>query len=172
MNFTELKAKFAELDTAVKDTKERHGTGSDEYRRALEIRNKWESTRQDALTLIGAALLWERYKRPRRAVVVAIFLVHGGVVAFAWGANPPDDEKENSAVVLGQAPMLRDVHLTDAGVAALKKARGCDASDLQVLSVSGQTGEREVMTLPAKGCKVVRFVLTSVLGTETAAARP
>jgi hypothetical protein len=172
LTYAQLKAKIAEKDAAVETARKNHGYDSDAYRDALAERNAWEETRQDALTLIGTELLWHRYTNARRAVLVAIFLILGGVVAFAWGANPPEDEKEKPAVTLGQAPLLLDVHLSDAAVAALKKARGCKTADLQVLSIGGKTGEREVVTVPAGGCKPVRFVLTPTLGTATAAEAP
>lgn len=171
VTYAQLKAKIAEKDAAV-ETAKNQGYDSDAYRDALADRNAWEETRQDALTLIGTELLWHRYTNARRAVLAAIFLVLGGVVAFAWGANPPEDEKEKPAVTLDQAPLLLDVHLSDAGVAALKKARGCQTADLQVLSIGGKSGEREVVTVPARGCNAVRFVLTPTLGTATAAAAP
>ncbi len=123
ITYADLKSAIAERDAAVDQAKKEHGTSSSEYRDALAERNAWEDTRQDALTLIGTELLWHRYGNARRAVIVGIFLVLGGVVAFAWGANPPEDGKEKPPVVLAQAPLLLDVHLTAAGVAALKKHR-------------------------------------------------
>lgn len=120
--------------------------------------------------MIGAEILWRRYKRARRAVIAGVFLVFAGSVAFAWGANPPEGESD-APVTLAQAPLLLDVQLTDAGVAALKKARGCETAGLQVLSIGGKQGEREVVTVPAAGCKAVRFVLTPGLGTAVAAQR-
>jgi hypothetical protein len=172
MTYPELKAKLNEKDNAVDDTQEKYGPTSSEHRDALASREKWEQTRQDALTLIGSEFLWKRYKRARGAVVLAIFLVLGGVVAFAWGANPPDDAKEEPAVTLGQAPLSLNVHLLPAGVAALAKARGCETADLAVLSVAGTAAEREVVTLPTARCKTVRFVLTPGLGTAVAATPP
>jgi hypothetical protein len=172
MTYRQLKKKISDKDKAVNAAREQHGTASPEYRDAVAAREKWEPTRRDALTLIGAELLWDRYKKARRAVVVAIFFVLGGVVAFAWGANPPDDEKEKPPVALGQAPLLLKVTLTPAGVAALKEARDCRQRTLGVLSIAGTTDKREVVTVPLAGCKPVRFVLTSELGTAVAAAKP
>src|SRR5205823_4394796 len=94
MGLTQLKAKIAEKDASVEETKENSGTDSDAYKNALADRNAWEETRQDALTLIGTELLWHRYNNARRALIVAICLVLAGVVAFAWGANPPDNGKK------------------------------------------------------------------------------
>ena len=62
--------------------------------------------------------------------------------------------------------------LTDAGVAALLEARGCQRSNLRVLSIGGKDGKREVITVPSGRCKAVRFVLTPGLGTPIAAVKP
>jgi hypothetical protein len=169
MTYEQLKTKISERDAAVTKARQEHGTNSSEYRTALAARDKWEPTRRDALTLIGAELLWDRYKTARIAVIIAIFLVLGGVVAFAWGANPPDEAKQKPQVALGQAPLLLKVTLTPAGVAALKDARGCTHKTFQVLSISGTIDKREVVTVPRAGCKPVRFVLTAELGTAVAA---
>jgi hypothetical protein len=172
MKYSELKTKLDEKYKAVDDAKEQYGTTSNQYREAVATRQKWEDTWQDALTLIGSEFLWKRYKTARIAVVVAIFLVLGGVVAFAWGANPPDKANEETAVTLGQAPLLLDVHLTPAGVTALADARGCKTAELAVLSVAGDAAEREVVTVPMARCQTVRFVLTPGLGTAVAATPP
>lgn len=166
--YPQLKEKIAEKDAAL-DAARKLGASSPEYKKARAEREAWEKNKHAALVYIGAELLWERYKRARRAVIVAVFLIVGGVVAFAWGANPPGDEKEAAPVVLGQAPLFLDVTLTPPGVAALKKKRKCEKAALQVLSVGGSVDKREVVTIPAGGCRSVRFVLTPELGTATAA---
>jgi hypothetical protein len=112
--------------------------------------------------------LWERYKSARYAVLAGIALAAAGMAAFAWGANPPDHEKKAEPVALGQAPLSLHLHLTDAGVAALKDARKCETTDLTVLSIGGSADKREVVTVPTAACKTVRFVLTPELGTVTA----
>jgi hypothetical protein len=172
MTYAKLKETIAELDAAVDRVSENTGADSTQYRDTLAAREAWEETRRGALRLIGTEILWTRYRDAKVAVIVAIFLVLGGVVAFAWGANPPDDEKENAPVTLGQAPLLLDVHLTSAGADALRKARGCLTADVRALSIGGTATEREVVTVPPGGCRPVRFVLTSELGTAVAAARP
>jgi hypothetical protein len=74
-----------------------------------------------------------------------------------------------SPVVLSQAPVRERVMLTRSGVVALAQARGCKTADLTVLAIGGQEGSREVVTVPDKRCRSVRFVLTSGLGTAIAA---
>lgn len=171
MTFNDLKGKIDTLDADVKRAKAK-GTSSPEYRAALEARNKWEPTRQDALVLIGAERLRSRYETARKAIVAAVILVVAGVVAFAWGANPPDDEKEAEPVTLAEVPVLLNVRLSDTGVTALEIARGCDRPLARVLTLGGKPTEREVVTIPSGRCRAVRFILTPSLGTATAALRP
>lgn len=166
--YPELKEKIAEKDAAV-DEARKLGTSSADYKQARAEREAWEKNKQAALVYIGAELLWDRYKRARGAVIVSVFLIVGGVVAFAWGANPPSDETKSPSVVLGQAPLLLDVTLTPAGIAALKGKRTCERPRLRVLSIGGAPGDREVVTIPGKTCKSVRFLLTPAIGTATAA---
>lgn len=169
VTYAELKTRIKQADAALANVADK-GLDDPAYQAAWRLRDEWEKSKGLALTAIGSELLWRRYERARMAVIWAIALITIGVVAFAWGANPPEDEKEKPPVALGQAPLLLDLTLTAAGVDALKKARGCATSDLQVLSIAGTPAEREVVTVPAGRCKAVRFVLTPELGTAVAAA--
>jgi len=166
--YDELKEKIAHADTAIDEAATKHGRDSPEYVAAVAAREEWEPLKQLALASIGSKLLWRRYARARKGVVVAIALVTAGVVAFAWGANAPEEEKE-TPVVLGEAPLLLDVTLTPAGVEALAKKRACEQKTLMVLSIGGEEGKREVVTIPRGSCRAVRFVLSPNLGTATAA---
>ena len=166
--YPELKDKIAEKDAALAEAR-KLGTDSDEYKQARTDREAWEKNKRVALVYIGAELLWERYKRARRAVIVGVFLIVAGVVAFAWGGNPPEDEKKAPPVVLGQAPVVLDVTLTRAGVRALREKRKCRAASMTVLSIGGADAKREVVSIPTPRCRTVRFVLAPNLGTATAA---
>jgi hypothetical protein len=92
-----------------------------------------------------------------------------GVGLFAWGSNVPAGETD-APVALAQAPVRERVQLTAAGVDALAHARGCRQTPLTVLAIGGEEGRREVVTVPTRGCRSVRFMLTQSLGTATAAA--
>jgi hypothetical protein len=168
-SYQTLKAEIKQADTALAEAEE-HGPDSPEYKAAYAKRDDLELDKRLALTVIGSELLWQRYKRARRAVVAAIALVLAGAVSFAWGANPPDNATKAEPVALGQAPVLLDLHLTKRGVDALAKARGCTTADLQVLSIAGSEGKREVVTIPTASCQTVRFVLTPESGTAIAAS--
>jgi hypothetical protein len=165
--YDELKEAIEKADRAL-DKAETKGRDSPEYEKALCERDELEKDKQLALTVIGSELLADRFARARHAVAAGIILVIVGVVAFAWGANPPSPEAKESLVILGQAPLALRVHLTPAGVVALQETRSCTKPDLDVLSISGKPAQREVVTVPTEACKSVRFVLTPDLGTAIA----
>ena len=60
----------------------------------------------------------------QRAKISGLPFVLAGSVTFACGVNLRNDEQEKPAVAFGQAPLLLDVQLTPAGVAASRKPRG------------------------------------------------
>lgn len=171
--YPELKAKIEEKDAAV-DEARKLGTDSPQYKQARAEREAWERNKRAALVHIGAELLWERYKTARVAALFALFLVFAGVVAFAWGANPPDDQKEAPPVVLGQAPLLLDVTLTSKGVAALRAKRTSATSSTRRptrIHVSGSMFHRiQSLHLAAGslGCveDVLRYSLVRRFGTR------
>lgn len=160
-----LKTKIGTLDRQVAQAAD-----DEAYKKAYALRDEWERNKRTALAAVGNAILWERYKSARRAVLIGIACAAAGMASFAWGANPPDAEKKATPVVLGQAPLPLKLHLTPAGAAALKEARKCETADLAVLSIGGSVAQREVVAVPTGTCKTVRFVLTPELGTATAAS--
>lgn len=164
LNYQELKDGIAEADRALLEAREVNQRDA-----AHAERMKWEESKRAALFVIGTEILAERYRRARRAVVFGVALAAVGLGLFAWGANPPDGEKPPTpavAVVLGQAPVLVDVHLTRTGVRGLAKSRGCSRSDFKALIIGPK---RELVTVPTPTCKSVRFVLTTDLGLAVAA---
>lgn len=163
-DYEQLKAKITSLRAKVKNTT---GPEKEKARQQLE---GWEQTKRLALGVVGSRLLDCRFQAARVAIVSGFSLAAAGVGLFAWGANPPKDASK-APVALSQAPVRQRIQLTDRGVAALKRARGCERSYLTALAIAGREGSREVITVPSGRCRSVRFMLTPELGTATAAGR-
>lgn len=165
MSWRDLRSALADADRGVA------AAGSDDdYAAALAARAAWEPARSTALALVGSRLLERRFRVARVAVVVGVACAAAGVGLFAWGANTPKSVTVRHAVALGQAPVRLRVALTPAGVGGLAAARACRRSTLTVLSIGGDPGHSEVVTVPTRGCRSVRFVLTPALGTPVASA--
>ncbi|MEA2219650.1 MAG: hypothetical protein QOJ35_2276 [Solirubrobacteraceae bacterium] len=165
ISYTALKAEIASADQNVL------AAGPDEeYRQALAERAGWEPPRRLALALVGSRLLDRRFERARFAIVAGVALAACGVGLFAWGSHAPASASD-APVALGQVPVRERLHLSAAGVAALAPARGCRRPDLTVLAIGGTEGNREVVTVPTRDCRSIRFVLTPAIGTPTGAGR-
>jgi hypothetical protein len=172
LNYDELKDGIRAADEEVQRAEEAAGNDPDDpaVKDARAAREEWEESKRLALSVIGSRLLWRRYQRARRFLIWgALPLAAVGLAAFAWGANPPDEAAEGSSPPLEGSPTVVAVSLTPAGVNALREARGCSTPTLRALTISGEPGELEVVTIPAGGCDSVRFVLTPNLGTPVAA---
>lgn len=161
--YESLKGKVAAADRQLAEVEKK---GEDEYKKAFAIRAEWEQSKRLALAATGNAILWERYmilwerhKSARRAVLWGIALAAAGMALFAWGANPPDDEKKAAPVALGQAPLPLHLHLTAAGCRRAQGRAQCSTTDFNVLSIGGTADKREVVTVPDNKCNTVRFGL-------------
>jgi len=171
LTYGELKTSVREVKEAVRAAQEASGDDSEDptLKEAERAHDEWEDSRRLALAMIGRELLWQRYERSRRMLIwVALPLTAFGLAVFAWGANPPAADADQSSAVLERVPKLVFVKLSNAGVDALRERRRCSRPTLQALTISGDPGAVEVVTIPAGGCEAVRFVLTPGLGTPTA----
>jgi hypothetical protein len=165
ITYTTLKAEVRKADKRIAEASDA------EYDEAVAARVAWEPTRRIALGLVGSRLLDGRFRDARIAIVSGVALAALGVGLFAWGSNAPASDSD-APVALGQAPVRERVQLTRAGLDALAPTRGCTRTPLTVLAIGGSEGRREVVTVPTRGCRSVRFVLTASLGTATAAGTP
>jgi hypothetical protein len=90
-----------------------------------------------------------------------------GIIAFTWGANPPDSTR---SPVVEPAPVSVRVSLTAAGRDALADALGgkeCASSPLEALVIGGTEAAPKVVTLPKAPCKTAQFVLSADWGAAT-----
>lgn len=164
LTYDELKTEVARSRDAVREAKT-----TEEYEKALTLWLDWERSKQAAMTVVGSELLADRFRNARTAIIAGVALATVGLGLFAWGANPPTDEKDDPPVTLSEEPVVLDVTLTDSGVTGLKEARGCSTANLRALAIAGETDARELVTVPAGTCQSVRFILTPSVGTAVAA---
>jgi hypothetical protein len=85
------------------------------------------------------------------------------IVGFAWAAHPPDEKKQPAVA----APAVVTLKLTEEGRTLLgaRVGKKCAKARLRVVVLSTSGGNAEVVTLPAKGCRVARFTVGADLGT-------
>lgn len=113
-----------------------------------------------------------RFKDAKRLLLLSSLVVAAGVIAFAWAANPSDDDQaeaktESSGPELAQpSPVTLWIDPDRKSLKPLRTALGdtCALDQVKALAVGGSPGHPEVITLPQDNCNAVRFTVTSAVG--------
>jgi hypothetical protein len=121
-----------------------------------------------------------RFKNAKRLLLLSSLVVAAGVIAFAWAANPSDDDQaeaktESSGPELAQpSPVTLWIDPERKSLDPLRKALGdtCALDQVKALAVGGSPGHPEVITLPQDNCNAVRFTVTSAVGIGLASEAP
>jgi hypothetical protein len=69
------------------------------------------------------------------------------------------------------APSRVLVSLSAEGARRLAPALGCKATHLDALAIGGVAPHFDVVTLPSRRCRSIRFVVTDVVGTAVPATQ-
>lgn len=108
------------------------------------------------------------FKNSLRAMFAAAALAAIGIAGFAWAAHP-EGKKEMGAAepIVAKAPAEVEIDLSNQGEEALGDNLGakCDLDAVHAVAVAGTPEALEVVSLPMDSCQIVRFDLTSDLGT-------
>lgn len=131
-----------------------------------EEQARWREGIETVLDRAAVIMVRRTFEAAWKTMRRAGLLGAAAIAVFAWAANPGDDETP-SDVVVSPAPALVEVSLTAAGREALGEALGeqcTERNSIRALSVGGEEGAPELVTLPERGCAAAQFTLAPELG--------
>lgn len=136
-----------------------------------EERAVWVEAAEDVTARAAYRTVEQRFKTALRDMLLAAIVGTAGIVAFAWGANPPDDE--SAAPVVQPVPAIVTVSLTASGREALRDAlgRACSAGRFRALAIGGTESRPRIVALPERGCRQTQFLLPAAWGAAAATRR-
>lgn len=138
-------------------------------------RERWKVVADEVVDFAVFLRANQHFRSALTHMLVAALLGTAAIAAFAWGANPP--EEETADPVVRPAPVLVEFELTDEGRDTLGGALGerCAAGRVRALTIGGEEGAPRVVTIPTATCRSAQFVLAdeygAVISTKKAPAK-
>jgi hypothetical protein len=125
---------------------------------------------QRLLTVASFYTLSDAFNNARPRMFGGALVAALAIVGFAWAAHPPEEKKEPAVA----SPAVVTLKLSEEGKTLLATAVGekCAKDRLRVVVLSMSGGTADVVTLPAKGCRVARFTVGAHLGTIDTGTTP
>lgn len=133
-----------------------------------EDRAEWLQVVDDVLARAAFLRMEATFEAAWRGLLVWATIGVLGITAFAWGANPPEDDSPDP--IVRPAPVSVQLSLTEDGRAALSDAVGggaCARRPMTALVIGGTEERPRVVTLPHRSCKPAQFVLDPEWGAIT-----
>jgi hypothetical protein len=138
----------------------------------------------DPLDHLRAIALFEKvqalFSDAKRSLGKAGIVITLCVIAFAWAANPSDEDQaaakagESGPTLLNPSAAMLSIERERKSLATLREklGKGCNLEQVPALVVGGTAEEPEVITLPQAHCKALRFTISDdigvILGTKSA----
>jgi hypothetical protein len=158
-----------ELEADVKRLRMLGGLGSVQELQAMinapgqttAQRREWQETGQTVVGRASYKVARQRFEGAWRGMQVGSLIGIVGIIAFAWGSNPPAESETSDS-----PPTEVAIALTHAGHRFFQEASGdsCGTSVLQGLMIGGTLDNPEVVTLPSHGCKAIRVIVRPEIG--------
>ncbi len=127
------------------------------------------TTRAEVLDVASYHRVSEAYDRAKVWMSLGAILAALGMIAFAWGSNPPEDDSIEAGDVVPKLPSEVTVILTDEGQEmygeALGEAEGCELANLGAIAFAVDRLTYDVVSEATDECNVVRMEITDELGT-------
>lgn len=124
----------------------------------------WGDVVNDVLGFAAYRRATDRFDRAWRRMLLGALAATVGIILFAWGSNPPEDETADP--VVRPLPQVVTFRLTADGRDTFGEALGvkCSVERFRALTIGGDEKSPRVVTLPERGCNPVQFVMSPEFG--------